>query len=399
MVATVTGYTDSRNRASVGEGYDGVVRLSVAGYYGSGVLLYDGRAILTAAHLFGHGSLNANVYFETTAGNQSISSARVLVHPAHDANGNSDLAIVWLANPAPTRAERTTLYRDSDELGQTFALVGYGTPGTGLLGVQESYSGQAIRQRAQNQFDSGIETLKSVLGNSMGWNPLSGSQLVADFDDGSYSHDALGRLVYLSGLGLGTSEGMITPGDSGGPAFIGNQLAGIATYSASLETSGVQPDIDATANSSFGEIAAWQRVSYHQQWIDQSLRSGYSAAPTKPDEVKKVVTEGSSGTSHAYFMLNFTGVRKHVLDVLSVDYATRDGSAKAGSDYIATHGTLKLYAGETQALIAVEIIGDTIPEPDETFYLDVTNPIGGSFGEGVVELVAMRTIANDDGVL
>jgi hypothetical protein len=82
-----------------------------------------------------------------------------------------------------------------------------------------------------------------------------------------------------------------------------------------------------------------------------------------------------------------------------VDYATRDGSATAGLDYVATSGRLVLYRNETQAVIPVEIIGDRIAEPDEVFYLDVFNPIGGSFGPGVTQLVGMRTIVDDDGWL
>ena len=113
--------------------------------------------------------------------------------------------------------------------------------------------------------------------------------------------------------------------------------------------------------------------------------------------MQKVVAEGSSGTAYAYFLLQFTGVRSDASQSLSVDYATRDGSARAGSDYLAATGTLLLYPGEDQAVIPVEIIGDTVSEPDETFYLDVSNPVGGSFGAGVVKLTAMRTIVNDDG--
>lgn len=82
---------------------------------------------------------------------------------------------------------------------------------------------------------------------------------------------------------------------------------------------------------------------------------------------------------------------------LSVDYATRDGSAVAGQDYIATNGTLVLYPAENQAVIPVEIIGDYQLEPNEIFYLDVIHPNYGSFGDGVITLIAMRTIANDDG--
>ncbi len=58
---------------------------------------------------------------------------------------------------------------------------------------------------------------------------------------------------------------------------------------------------------------------------------------------------------------------------------------------------LKIYANEDRALVMVEIIADSLPEPDETFYWDVFNPVGATFGEGVVQLTAVRTIVNDDG--
>jgi len=44
----------------------------------------------------------------------------------------------------------------------------------------------------------------------------------------------------------------------------------------------------------------------------------------------------------------------------------------------------------------VEILGDTKPEANETFYLDVSNPVGGSFGPSMLVLTSMRTIVNDD---
>ena len=63
MVTTVTAYTDLRNRAATGEGFDGVVRVVVGGNYGTGALLFDGHAVLTAAHLFKGSATSANVAF------------------------------------------------------------------------------------------------------------------------------------------------------------------------------------------------------------------------------------------------------------------------------------------------------------------------------------------------
>lgn len=397
MVATTTAYYESRNRAWPGEGYDGVVRVSVAAFYGTGVLLYDGRAVLTAAHLFDDSGSAASVHFATAAGSQTIAASRVEPLASYDAHGNNDLALVWLSTPAPRQAERYELYRADDEIGKAFAMVGYGVPGNGTSGKLDGYSGLPLRQKASNEFDADVGTLKSYLGASMSWTPTAGTQLVADFDDGTTTHDAFGRLIDHAGTGLGADEGLITSGDSGGPAFIDGKVAGIASYTARLARNSADPDIDGEANSSFGEIASWQRVSAYQQWIDQSIRAQYSAAPTRPEDVLQEVPEGSSGTRHAFFLVRFTSERTSADQTVSVDYTTRDGTARAGEDYLAIGGTLVLYANENHAAIPVEILGDTVDEPDETFYLDVTNPQGGSFGTGIVQLTAVRTIIDDDG--
>ena len=398
MVSTVTPSSDLRNRALPGEGLDGVVRVASGGYYGTGVLLYDGHAVLTAAHLFGSGSSAAAVHFETTAGAQTIQASQVLIHPGNDtASENNDLALVWLSSPAPLAAERHELYRQSDEIGQVVTLVGYGKPGTGAGGTV-AYSGEPLRQKANNRIDADVGLLKQHLGTGMAWNPEAGTQFVADFDNGTPLNDALGLLLGLSDLGV-PGEGIISPGDSGGPAFIDGRVAGIASYTTSLSTNRDAPDIDTEVNSSYGEVAAWQRVSAYQQWIDESLRQHYPDAPTTPSEVRKALPEGNSGVSLAYFLLQFTGVRASADEILSVDFSTHDGTAKAGEDYLAVSGTLRLYPDENQAVIPVELIGDYLDEADETFYLEVSNPVGGSFGDGVATLTAVRTILDDDGSL
>jgi secreted trypsin-like serine protease len=374
-----------------------VVRVSVDNFYGTGVLLYGGAAVLTAAHLFNSSTSNTSVFFETASGSTTVSTSRVVVHPAYDAReGNSDLALVWLTAPAPADAQRYSLYRSTDEVGQVVDMVGYGVPGLGSTGTVIGFTGKPVRLKATNIFDAGIETVKNALGSAVGWSPAAGTQLLADFDNGQTAQDALGRLINRPDLGTGQTEGLISRGDSGGPAFVQGKLAGIASYTSNLSSGSVRPDIDNVLNSSFGEIAAWQRVSYYQQWIDQSLRAQYTNAPKTPAEVKKTVLEGNSGTVTTYFLLQFNATRSSPNQLISVDYSTRDGTAKAGTDYLAASGTLVLYPNETQALIPIEILGDTVSEPDETFFLDVFNPLGASFGEGVVKLTAMRTILNDD---
>lgn len=396
MVSTTTSYGLSRYRVNMNEGFDGVVRVTSGGYYATGALLYGGQALLTAAHLFVGRPLHATVHVETSQGIQTLSASKVLLHPGYVEDGNHDLALVWLFGNAPVAADRYGLYRQLDLTGQRFDVVGYGRPGTGALGAMESSTGTYARLKAQNTFDTEGAQLKSALGGLIGWSPVAGSQWMADFDNGLPVNDALGRLMGRNHLGLGLDEGFMSQGDSGGPALVRGQIAGVASFLASLSQGLVHPDVDKVSNSSFGEVGAWQSVAFYQQWIDQSLRANYVGAPTRPEEVKKQVPEGQFGTSVVFFLIQFTGVRASPDQSLSVDYATRDGTAKAGEDYLATQGKLILYPNETQAVIPVEVIGDWLAEPDEVFYLDVYNPVGGSFGPGVAVLTGQRTILNDD---
>ena len=77
---------------------------------------------------------------------------------------------------------------------------------------------------------------------------------------------------------------------------------------------------------------------------------------------------------------------------VTVDYATADGSAKAGEDYTATSGTLTFAAGETSKTVNVPILDDAVDEGEETFTLRLSNVQGARAGD----LEATGTIANDD---
>lgn len=60
--------------------------------------------------------------------------------------------------------------------------------------------------------------------------------------------------------------------------------------------------------------------------------------------------------------------------VVTVDFATRDFTAKAGTDYTATSGTLTFAAGQTNQPIAIPILNDTLPEGQEPFLIRLSNP-------------------------
>ena len=84
----------------------------------------------------------------------------------------------------------------------------------------------------------------------------------------------------------------------------------------------------------------------------------------------------------------------HGLGIVTVDYATRDGSARAGSDYTETSGTLRFNSREIERTVSVPITDDAHEDDGETFTLRLSNPEGAGLRSG--EREATGTIRNSD---
>jgi glucose/arabinose dehydrogenase len=79
---------------------------------------------------------------------------------------------------------------------------------------------------------------------------------------------------------------------------------------------------------------------------------------------------------------------------VTVDYRTIDGSAEAGSDYLAQTGTVVFADGETQKSVAVPITNDSLTEGNETFTFTIDNVTGGAIL--LVPRTATVTILDDE---
>lgn len=101
------------------------------------------------------------------------------------------------------------------------------------------------------------------------------------------------------------------------------------------------------------------------------------------------IAEGNDGGSIARFTVSLS--QAFPLDV-TVDYATANGTAEAGVDYTAANGTLTIPAGQLSGAIEVTISGDGAEEPDETFFVNLANPVNASISDGQ----GRGTIQNDD---
>ena len=85
-------------------------------------------------------------------------------------------------------------------------------------------------------------------------------------------------------------------------------------------------------------------------------------------------------------------LNRAALRTITVEYATRDGSAKSGEDYTAGSGTLTFSIGEDSKTIPVELLDDAKDEDEETFDLVLSNADNALIGDAT----ATGTIENDD---
>ncbi|WP_218933777.1 Calx-beta domain-containing protein [Rubripirellula lacrimiformis] len=94
--------------------------------------------------------------------------------------------------------------------------------------------------------------------------------------------------------------------------------------------------------------------------------------------------------------VTFTVTRSGGTDgTVTVDFATADGTATAGSDYAANNGTLTFADGESSKTITVSITDDsTADEPNETFTVTLSNATGGAALGGVT--ASTVTIVDND---
>jgi hypothetical protein len=77
---------------------------------------------------------------------------------------------------------------------------------------------------------------------------------------------------------------------------------------------------------------------------------------------------------------------------VSVTFATADGTAVNGLDYIGASGTVTFPPGDTSQPVSIQVLGDTAVETDEAFFVNLTAPVNATLGDGQ----GTGTIADDD---
>lgn len=127
--------------------------------------------------------------------------------------------------------------------------------------------------------------------------------------------------------------------------------------------------------------------------VNAVLADGQAVGTIQDDDSFTVddvtLIEGDAGTALAVFTVHLLAPRP---DVVSVSYATANGTATSGADYLAVAGTLTFQPGETAQTVPVTVIGDRYHEADETIFLNLTAAVGAGIGDNK----GVATIVNDD---
>ncbi|MFM8735411.1 MAG: Calx-beta domain-containing protein [Pirellulales bacterium] len=119
----------------------------------------------------------------------------------------------------------------------------------------------------------------------------------------------------------------------------------------------------------------------------------WSAAPPPPVVAigSALALEQNFGRSWMTFTLTLSAP---AAQPVTVNWATSNGTAVAGRDYVRAAGTVTFAAGQTTQTLRVAVLGDRIREANETFRVTLSNTVGGRLSDAAWR--AIGTILDDD---
>ncbi len=173
--------------------------------------------------------------------------------------------------------------------------------------------------------------------------------------------------------GSGTIDRLVNLGAGGTVTFVATGQLGVAATGTLVNTATV----------------ALTEVGYTDPVLsNNSATDSDPITPVTASIGDAAVSEGNAGTTAATFTVTLSSA---LSQAISMQYATANGTAIAGTDYQSASGTLNFPAGSTSQPITVNVIGDTNVELDKGFVVNLSSvPVTVGRGQGV------GTILDDD---
>ncbi len=213
----------------------------------------------------------------------------------------------------------------------------------------------------------------------------------------SVSEDGAPNLVFTVTLNQASLSATSVGYTIGGTATNGTDYATISSplvipAGSTTGTVTVNPTADATIESNETVILTLSAGAGYTVGVPSSA-TGTILNDDLPNLTINDVTanEGNAGTTNFTFTVSLSAPAGP--GGVNFDIATANGSATAGVDYVASSLTSQtIPAGSSTYIFTVLVNGDTLNEPSETFFVNVTNVTNAV----VVDGQGVGTIVNDD---
>jgi uncharacterized delta-60 repeat protein len=187
-------------------------------------------------------------------------------------------------------------------------------------------------------------------------------------------------------------------------------LGGYATTGTSMDFGVARLNYDGTLDTSFSDdglvttstnsvsnerieamaLGAGDRVYAVGENLDGWALVAYSGHANRNLSIADTsMTEGNTGKTNAVFTVTLSAA---TTSTVTVNFATADGTALAGKDYVKTTGKVTFAPGQTSRTIAVPVVGEKLKEQNETFKVNISLPANA----GLTNTSAVGTILNND---
>ncbi|KHS34485.2 hemagglutinin [Xanthomonas phaseoli pv. phaseoli] len=346
---------------------------------------------------------NNQVVFNITINPSRTASIAVSPSAANEDSGTSLVYTVTLSqtNSSPTTVNLTrsgTATSGTDYTGTVSSVV---VPANA---TSVSFSITPVADTTVEPDETAIFSVASGTDYSVG-NPSSATATIVNDDfpvatitvsPASVYEDGPPNLVYTVALSQPSPSALSIGFNVGGTATNGTDYATINSplVIAAGQTSGtitVNPTPDTTVEPDETVVISLNAGSGYTVGSPNSATGTILNDDLPGLSINDVsVNEGNAGTTNATFTVSLSAPAG--AGGVSFDLATADGTATAGMDYAASSLTRTIPAGSSSATFTVLVNGDTLAEPDETFFVNVSNVTGATVSDGQ----GLGTIVNDD---